>query len=196
MMKQAIFDATVAVLTEHGVKGMTMDRVAAGASMAKGSLYHYFRGKEELLQFVYQKTIEPIFRNLVETIAKEQTAIEKLSAHLRHLLEHVAKHAHVFKLLFSDDIVLGILQPTERMSRQTGCQYLATIFRQGFEEGVFRPNDPVMLAHMFLGLCHGVFDGEPDIQDRQQQEEIHHLILGSLLNGIKVGPAKCLATGS
>ena len=35
MMREAIFEATVAVLSEHGVEGMTMDRVALAAKVAK-----------------------------------------------------------------------------------------------------------------------------------------------------------------
>jgi AcrR family transcriptional regulator len=42
MMQNAIHSAAVAVLTEHGIGGMTMDRVAEKAEVAKGSLYKYF----------------------------------------------------------------------------------------------------------------------------------------------------------
>jgi AcrR family transcriptional regulator len=48
MMNDAIFDAAVAVLAEHGFKGMTMDRVAAAANLAKGSLYGYVESKPKL----------------------------------------------------------------------------------------------------------------------------------------------------
>ena len=44
MMKEAIFEAATSVLCAHGVSGMTMDRVAAAAGLAKGSLYNYFHG--------------------------------------------------------------------------------------------------------------------------------------------------------
>ncbi len=79
MMKEALFEATVAVLSEHGVDGMTMDRVALAAGVAKGSLYRYFRSKRDLLEFVYAKMIDPIFQDLDEIVATEQPAIEKLA---------------------------------------------------------------------------------------------------------------------
>ena len=46
MMREAIFQAAKAVLAKHGVDGMTMDRVAVEADVAKGSLYHYFFQQE------------------------------------------------------------------------------------------------------------------------------------------------------
>src|SRR5512133_3640383 len=99
-MKEALFEAAVAVLSEHGVDGMTMDRVASAASVAKGSLYRYFRSKRELLEFVYAKMVDPVFRGLEEMAATERPATEKLAAQLRALLDHVAAHGEVHRLLF------------------------------------------------------------------------------------------------
>lgn len=184
IMKQALFDASVAVLAEHGVEGMTMDRVASAASVAKGSLYHYFLGKKDLLQFVFAKITDPIFDHLADTVASDQPAIEKLAAHLRKLLEQVARYAGVFKLLFDDDTAHGLLQSSERRTRDAGARHLAEIFRQGVDEGVFRRVDPLMLAFMFLGLCRGFFDGKSDLQEDDRREHAHQLIMSSFLNGI------------
>jgi AcrR family transcriptional regulator len=184
MMKEALFEATVAVLSDHGVEGMTMDRVALAAGVAKGSVYNYFGSKKGLLEFAYAKMIDPIFHDLTEIVATQQPAVDKLASHLRKLLEHVAKHARVFRLLFDDDTAHGLLQSSERSTREAGCQQLAKIFSQGIAEGAFRSAEPLVLARMFLGLCRGVFDGQPELEESKQRESIHHLILGSFLNGI------------
>ena len=47
MMKESIFEAATAVLSEHGVDGTTMNRVAEAADLAKSSLYDYFPSKED-----------------------------------------------------------------------------------------------------------------------------------------------------
>ena len=184
MMKEAIFNAAIRVLSEHGVTGMTMDRVALAAGMAKGSLYNYFRSKKELLEFVYGKTIEPVFQDLIQTVATDRPAVEKLAAHFRTLLEHSARHSRVFHLLFHDDTAQGLLQSTQRTSRETGCQHLAEIFRQGIAEGVFRPADPLVLARMFIGLCRGAFDGRPQLEEVDQRDEVYRLVMEAFLNGI------------
>ena len=96
MMREAIFEATVAVLSEHGVEGMTMDRVALAAKVAKGSLYHYFPGKQALLEFVFAKMVDPVTTNLHEIVAGARPALEKLANHLAMLLEHIGRHTQVF----------------------------------------------------------------------------------------------------
>jgi AcrR family transcriptional regulator len=184
VMREAIFEATMAVLSEHGMEGMTMDRVALAASVAKGSLYHYFPGKKALLEFVYMKMIDPVFRDLEEIVAAVQPAIEKLATHLDKLLSHIAKHAYVFRLLFQDDRAQGLLLSSQRRTREAGCRLLAEVFRQGIAEGVFRPGDPLVLTHMFLGLCEGAFDAQPELEGHDQRERVRCLILGTFLHGI------------
>jgi TetR/AcrR family transcriptional regulator len=184
MMKEALFESTVAVLSTHGVDELTMDRVASEAGIAKGSLYRYFHSKRDLLEFVYAKVVDPIFQNLEETVARQQPAIEKLSEHLRMLLEHIAQHSQVHKLLFEDDAVHAILQSSERQNLEAARQQLARVFEQGITEGVFRPGDPRMLAAMYLGLFRGVLESRPRFEEREQQEILHRTILGTFLNGI------------
>ncbi|NLY01835.1 MAG: TetR/AcrR family transcriptional regulator [Rhodopirellula sp.] len=184
VMKEAIFEATISALSEHGVEGLTMDRVALAAGVAKGSLYNYFRSKKSLLEFVYMKTIDPAFQDLEAVVASDRTAREKLATHLRWILEHVAKHAQVFRVLFRDDTAQGLLQSSERSAREMCGQYLAKIFDQGICEGVFRPADPLLLGRMFLGLCMGVFDSHPELERTDVREEIYRLIMDMFLDGI------------
>ena len=184
MMKESLFDASIAVLAEYGVEGMTMDRVAAAAGVAKGSLYHYFGSKKDLLQFVYTKIIDPVIQDMTETLTRNQPVIEKLRSHLRRILEHVAQHVQVFKLLFNNDTGRGLLQSSERTMHELGCRQTAELFRQGIAEGVIAPADPVVLARMFLGLCQGTLDDNPDIVDPEQRERLLCLIMSVFLNGI------------
>lgn len=186
MMKEALFEAAVAVLSEHGVDGMTMDRVAAAAGIAKGSLYRYFCSKRELLEFIYTKLVDPVFRNLEELAATDKAAIEKLAGDLHVLLEHVAKHAQVHRLLFEDDVAHGLLQSSERRTLEAASERLAGIFRQGMEEGVFRPADPLLLANMYLGLCKGILQTRPNLERPEQRDDMQRVILGTFLNGIAV----------
>ncbi len=184
MMKNALFEASVAVLSEHGAEGMTMDRVALAASMAKGSLYRYFRSKQELLEFIHAKLVDPIFVELDGLEAKDLPALEKLSGQLRSMLEHVARHAQVHRLLFEDDAALKLLHSSKRRTIQAASQRLAGVFRQGIAEGVFRSADPQLLANMYLGVCRAVLHSQPDLSGPEQREAVYLLILGTFLHGI------------
>lgn len=184
LMKEALFEATVSVLSEHGMDGLTMDAVAAAAGMAKGSLYRYFRSKRDLLEFVYARLVGPMFQEMDRIVPAELPAVEKLGQQLRTLLEHVARYAQVHRLLFEDETAHGLLQSSKQRSHEAASQQLAEIFRQGVEEGTFRPGDPHMLASMYLGLCKGVLLTRPNLEEPERREEVHRLIMDTLLWGI------------
>jgi AcrR family transcriptional regulator len=184
MMRTAIFEATVAVLAEHGVKGLTMERVALAAKVAKGSLYYYFPSKKAILEFVVAKLMDPIFQNLQEVVASQRPAIEKLGAHLDMLLKHVAQYAQVFVLLFGDDAAQAYLFATHRRNCEEGSRHLAEVFRQGIAEGAFREADPLLLTHMFHGLSKAVFDSRPALGEPEQRETVYRLIMDAFLDGI------------
>ena len=59
-MKEALHQAVVKILAEDGPQGLTMDRVTQEAGISKGTLYNYFKDKQELLQYVVQSSFEPM----------------------------------------------------------------------------------------------------------------------------------------
>jgi AcrR family transcriptional regulator len=184
MMKEAIYEAAVSVMTEHGVEGMTMDRVAAAANMAKGNLYNYFRDKRELLQFIHERMVAPIMRALEEVTYVQMSAIDKLRSVLRTLLEHMAEHYEVMGLMLRSDTARAFLEPAERSLRATGLNYFTTIFRQGIQEGLFRPLDPTDLAQMFVGALAEFAQWRVAAGRPPQVEQTIDTLLGVFLNGI------------
>jgi AcrR family transcriptional regulator len=151
LMKDGIYEAAVEVLGEHGIDGLTMDRVAEAAGVAKGSLYNYFRNKRELIQFVHEKTIEPAKRALEETLATSDPAPRKLESILRMWFEHFATHRAIFDFLFNDPRTQAMLDASKRSGRAEAIEGLKTIFQQGVREGSFRSLDATRTAEIFLG---------------------------------------------
>jgi AcrR family transcriptional regulator len=152
MMKEAIYEAAVAVLSEHGVEGMTMDRVASAAGLAKGSLYKYFPGKQSLLQFVHVRSIDPILRAVEEIVHRTTPAPDKLEAVLGLVFGHLAKHHELFTLLEKGDTgSRALLKPKDPTTRETTLRQYTAIFRQGIDEGLFEAFNPRQLAEMFFG---------------------------------------------
>lgn len=184
LMKEALYEATVSVLTEFGAHGMTMERVALAAGMAKGSVYRHFRSKRQLLEFVHSKLTDPAFEVFERLAATDQSAVEKLTQQLRWLFDHVAEHLSVHRLLFEDENAHGLLQASVRRTAAALVEHLAGFFYQGIEEGVFRPDNPERLAHMYFGLCKGVLHSKPDIETPEQRERLCHVVLDTFLNGI------------
>ena len=51
--KRAIFDSMLELVKENGFHGCPMSSIAKSAGVAAGTIYHYFEGKEQLIQELY-----------------------------------------------------------------------------------------------------------------------------------------------
>jgi AcrR family transcriptional regulator len=185
LMKDAIHDAAVSVLAEHGMDGMTMDRVAAAANLAKGSLYSYFDSKQDLLRFVHAKLVDPILESADDIVRSELPAAEKLHSILHIVFDQLAKHCGLFNLLLQDDIRM-LLEPTKQTNREIAIGQFTAIFRQGIKQGIFRPLDPAQLAQMFFGAMVQLWHRALAADESAQAEESARLLIDVFLNGLAV----------
>lgn len=183
LMRDSIYEAAVSVLTEFGVERTTMDRVAAAAEIGKGSLYKYFQSKEELLQFVYEKTVLPILESTAEIVTADLPAPKKLERYLRVLLECSTKDVRVFSLLLRNDAVEILVRSSARSARAEAISQLAAIFQDGIDEGWFQPFDPAELAALFLGSCTALLNHYLDHGGNESSEPFNQMILDIFLHG-------------
>jgi TetR/AcrR family transcriptional regulator len=190
MMKDAIYEAAVAVLAEHGLEGVTMDRIAAAANLAKGSLYNYFRGKRDLLRFVHRKTVDPILRAVDEVIGSDRPATAKLEASVRIVFRQLGRHRELFTLLLESDGARVLLETTCRTNREVAVAQFAEIFRQGIQQGLFHPFDTKQLAQMFVGAMAELWQRSLGAGEAQSVEPLIATLLSAFLHGIAADLAR------
>jgi AcrR family transcriptional regulator len=190
MMKEAIYEAAVSVLAEHGVEGMTMDRVAVAANVAKGSLYSYFDGKRELLEFVHARIVDPMLKAGEETIHADLPVVEKLERILHVVFDQLARNRGLSNLLMNDGNARVLLEPTARTKRGIAIGQFAVIFRQGIDEGLFRTLDPTQLAEMFFGAMANLWQRSLAADTFRNTDELIEPLVSVFLNGIAVGECR------
>ena len=65
--KEAIFQAMLELISKHGFHSSPMSEVAKQADVAAGTIYHYFKGKDELICALYVRLREKFVGNLFKT---------------------------------------------------------------------------------------------------------------------------------
>lgn len=184
MMREAVYEGAVAVLTEHGLNGTTMDRVAAAAGMAKGSLYNHFRSKQELLEFVRDRAVAPMQEALEEIVENKLCAAEKLASISRLWREYLVKHHAVFEFLINDHAAKRLLRDTEQTVRASGIKQIATIIEQGIQKGAFRPVDVTAAAEIFVSASIGMVEQEFAAGISRPVDEAVDALMGVFLHGL------------
>ena len=65
--KEAIFQAMLELISKHGFHSSPMSEVAKQANVAAGTIYHYFKSKDELICALYMRLREKFVENLFKT---------------------------------------------------------------------------------------------------------------------------------
>jgi AcrR family transcriptional regulator len=186
-VRDAIYEAVVAVLDEHGNSGLTMDRVASTAGLAKGSLYNYFRNKQRLLHFVYERAYEPIQSQLDAISQSDRAAAGKLEAIARMYFEYVDTHRRLFDFLLNDAAVRGSLKNEQDSLRAHAICELTSIVEKGIETGEFRAVNPEHAAELLLGAVRQMAERQLASGRMESVDETVDMLLQVFLNGLSTG---------
>jgi TetR/AcrR family fatty acid metabolism transcriptional regulator len=152
--RQRILNAAVLEIARHGYYGTTVSAIARRAGVADGTIYLYFRNKEDILVSIFERGMRRFTDDARQIAdAADADAEEKLRRivmlHLS-LLGEDRDLAVIFQVEFRH--TLHIL---ERLSRSGIRDYLGLIARvveQGKQEGVFRADvDALFAAKVVFG---------------------------------------------
>lgn len=144
------------VFFEHGYSAASMSAIAARLGGSKGTLYNYFKNKEELF--------EAQVRDLCGSVAEgmnsiEGAPVEALTAFGHRLLQHLYSEQTVklFRVLVAEahrSPELGRIFFEVGPAR--GRKGLEIYLESAKASGLLNPSDCALAADQFLSLCKGL----------------------------------------
>ena len=139
------------VLSADGARGLTMERVAREAGVAKGTLYVYFKDKKQLLQSVKEESLAPMRRELFGILDGDLPPVEKLRNFVARHLSYFDEHREFFRVLLWDrQLAETNLRRQQSDPFRTYVEKIAAVLREGASAKVFRPLDPVKVAAVLI----------------------------------------------
>jgi len=187
LMKESILEGVVNVLIQDGSEGLTMQRVAEEAGVAKGTLYTYFDNKAALLKSVLRASIEPLTAELDEIFGRDLDPASQLQQVIERTLTYFDENRDMFRVLMHErHKVLG-KQPRQKSDHyQYLVRSIANVIFRGVQEKLFVDRDPEKIATMLVGatffMVHNRLFSEHPGDLKQDCEMIYEI----LLHGINV----------
>jgi TetR/AcrR family transcriptional regulator len=155
--REEILSSAEKVFAAKGFFPTTMSDIAREAEFGTGTLYKYFKSKEELYFTLIDEKVEEMSRLVRTELSQKTSVIERIKTVLGLQFEFIERNRDFFRIYISersrfewtvkDDLGKGI---HEKMV--TYIQLLAEVMSQGIKEKEFRPMDPLDLAHAFVGI--------------------------------------------
>lgn len=165
--RQAIKSAA-AVFAEKGFHGSSTRDIAEHLGIKQGSLYYYFKSKDEALGEVCLFGIEDYVHRMHDIANSDQSFEAKLTATVTSHLSSYREKNEALKVY--NDERLYLPEERRRTLKKLGSQYrqeLEGIFEQGKKNAVLRPSlDCHFAAQAVIGLCNGWGDiivHDPDL---------------------------------
>ena len=152
-----ILSAAEKVFAAKGFFPTTMSDIAREAEFGTGTLYNYFKSKEELYFTLIDEKVEEINRLVKSELSQKTSAVERIKKVLGLQFEFFERNRDFFKIYISernrfewtvkDDLGKGI---HDKMV--TYIDTLAEVMRQGIKGGEFRTLNPIDFAHTLVGI--------------------------------------------
>ncbi|RTZ99162.1 MAG: TetR/AcrR family transcriptional regulator [Deltaproteobacteria bacterium] len=161
--RQQIIVAAKRVFSKKGFNKATMEDIAAEAELSPGTLYLYFKNKEELYASLSLRILQYL-RIRVEHVHKEAgpDPQEKLEALIEAMYDvydfDPLTIINMFHLQSSEtlkNLSPELLEQIKKLSRQS-IGDMARIFEEGIEKGRFIKAHPMALSDILWSLFSGV----------------------------------------
>ncbi|KHE73214.1 TetR/AcrR family transcriptional regulator [Halobacillus sp. BBL2006] len=151
--RKEILDAARHSFATFGYKATTMDLVAKAANVGKGTIYNFFKNKEELFQEIIAELLLEM-KEQAETVMQAGRPLkENVHLALFELLEYRRSHQLTVKLV-QEAKEIGTFAVKEALDNMEALilGYLNEKITQAIDQGDIRSCDPEITAFMMFKL--------------------------------------------
>ena len=191
--KLEILHAAMQVFARKGIVKTKMIDIASEAGVGKGTIYEYFRSKEEIFTSAYQFLIKITERG-VDSVLRSTDDPEKKLRLLMETSFNIFMHdggefAEIMMDFWAEGVrkkdsdVLKIINLKEIYAEYR--RVLSQIFSDGIAKGTFKPMDVYSMSSAFIGAFDGILLQWIMDQDAIDINKLSQVLFDAFLNGIK-----------
>ncbi len=177
--KKKIFEFCIREFARAGYANVSIRNISKGAGISIGAIYYYFSSKEQIGQFLYDKTTEIILNRIRLGIQKAPNDKEALKSIIYNLFDMSEKEPHLmeFILYVKHKEFLPNAPP---ICSSKPFEFIKNFIKEKIDSGVFRDMDIVIASALIMGPVIRIIQLR---MDNILKNDIR-LYTESLLNGI------------
>ncbi len=149
--KDAIIEAAVRVFADKGFYYAKVRDVAQEAGVADGTIYLYFKNKDDILISLFESKMDLILTRFREAISRSDDPIEKLNLFFKlyfNLIKEDEKLAEVFQVELRQSG--KFLKDYKNQKFSDYLNLIAEIIQEGIDSAFFRPDINVQIMKLVI----------------------------------------------
>ncbi len=162
--KEQILVAAMKVFARLGARGTKVADIAAEAGVGKGTIYEYFRSRDEILVQSFYLVIGKMEDEISEAMNTVDDPAEKVALMLRISWRVFSGYPEDMVAVFLDFWSEGMRKTPGEDEVSIGFreiydayrQHLASILQEGIDSGAFRPMNTTAVASVLMAIIDGL----------------------------------------
>lgn len=161
--RNEILNAAEKVFFSKGFNYATMDEVAEAAELSKGTLYLYFKNKEDLYFAIASRSMSVLRKMFEEAVKKHEKGFDKVRAIGMAYYNYSKDYKNYFDMMMHFAAVQNSLNLDSNVfeqmhvNGQSVLQILIEAIQVGIKDGTIRSNiDPLKTAFLLQGVSSGI----------------------------------------
>ena len=177
-----ILDVATKLFASQPFHKVLLSDVAEAASVGKGTLYTYFKSKEDLYLSVLYSGFSTLVERLNQRVDQNTySAIENMEAVICEIVSFAYQNPHLYKLMRTIPGKEAIDLTKWDAKRRELKSLIESVIHQGIIQGVFIDSHPEFTARYIPGLIRSVLiDGTEKIEREALKEHIMYFVMAAI----------------
>ncbi len=184
--RTVILDTARQLFFTQGFRDTTIDDIAHAAELARGTIYLYFEGKEEIYATVLEAGLDMLHTMIQASQDPQGDPLTNLLAGNDAFMAFHDQHAAYYNVLMLDKMQVLDALPVALRARLNEkfvalAQIMEGVLREGVTRGHFRPLPAMEVAYLQMGIAMGFAqmldkcaEGGSLFSDRAQTRQVMH----------------------
>ena len=151
--REQIIESALILFAERGFHGTNVPAIANLANVGTGTIYRYFKNKEELVNAVYQIYV----KKLLETISSDYPSHASTYVQFKHIIENLilfAKENRKAFIFIETHNHANYIDDSSKLVMQELETFLADFIKKGHRDFQLRNN---LSGEVLVSIVHGAF---------------------------------------
>ncbi|PKN05444.1 MAG: hypothetical protein CVU74_01730 [Deltaproteobacteria bacterium HGW-Deltaproteobacteria-9] len=159
--KSQILDTARTLLLEKGLNATSINQIAKRSELSVGSIYFYFKDKEELFAALQVEGLEMLYQNILQAVDDESLPEDKIRSIALAYLHFSEEHKNYFDIINYFLTSPKTIFPPDLKNKidshgNASILTLSSAIREGIEQKTFKAVDPRRQAVILLGVFQGM----------------------------------------